>query len=235
MRIVSWNCNGALRKKFEKLRSLAGDIYVVQECENPAASVDIEYQKWRDQSLWLECSKHKGIGIFSDRHRLKKLDWASNGLESFLPFTIDDEIIAIAVWTRYANSPTFGYIGQFWKYLQLHKDKIQGEKVIICGDFNSSVRWDKWDRWWNHSDVVKELSAIEIESAYHHSQCELQGEETRPTLFLQRNRQKPYHIDYFFITSAYLATASVEIGSVDDWLECGDHMPISLEIEAVSE
>lgn len=234
MKIVSWNCNGALRSKFEKLRSLGADVYVIQECENPAVSSDADYRKWGNSSLWLECSKHKGIGIFSNRHKLKPLAWESNKLESFLPFTIDDEITALAVWTRYANSPTFGYIGQLWKYLQLHKDKIVGEKVIICGDLNSNVRWDKWDRWWNHSDVVSELSAAGIESAYHQHYGEPQGKEIRPTLFLQRNRQKPYHIDYIFTSKKYLTSAILTVGEPDEWLEHSDHMPIALDIPAIS-
>lgn len=87
-----------------------------------------------------------------------------------------------------------------WKYLQLHKDKLKDKKVIIAGDFNSNAIWDKWDRWWNHSDVVKEFEELGIKSLYHHLTNEKQGKETKPTFYLQRKLEKPYHIDYIFIS-----------------------------------
>ncbi len=45
MRLVTWNCNGALGRKFLRLDALDTDILVVQECEDPAQSSE-DYQLW---------------------------------------------------------------------------------------------------------------------------------------------------------------------------------------------
>ena len=114
--------------------------------------------------------------------------------------------------------------------MQLHKSKFG--KSIIAGDFNSNVIWDKWDRWWNHSDVVRELKEINIESLYHQYFNEAAGKETRPTLFLQRKLEKPYHIDYVFASNEFLnSLKNMKIERANEWLEISDHMPVYCEFE----
>lgn len=45
MKIVTWNCNGTFRKKFEYISDLNTDIYIIQECKNPAESRHLKYQE----------------------------------------------------------------------------------------------------------------------------------------------------------------------------------------------
>jgi len=184
-------------------------------------------------SLWVGKSKHKGLGIFArNSSKLTALAWESGNLESFLPCTIDNKIILLAVWTRQANSPTFQYIGQAWKYLQEHKSKLPLTQTIIGGDFNSNACWDKWDRWWNHSDVVRELEEIGIQSLYHCSTKEQQGKETKPTFFMYRKEHKPYHIDYIFQSADIVSASKVRIGEPNEWLEFSDHMPVIFDMSS---
>nr|WP_288834706.1 endonuclease/exonuclease/phosphatase family protein [uncultured Flavobacterium sp.] len=230
MKIVTWNCNGALRKKFEHLKSLNADIYIIQECENPFEVKHTEYFNWANNHLWIGDNKNKGVGIFATPNiELQKLDWSDNfkghRVKYFLPCSVNNEFELLAVWAHSNNSPTFGYIGQFWKYLQVNK-RCFGKSLIV-GDLNSNKIWDKWDRWWNHSDVIKELDDIGIESFYHKFYNEEQGKESLPTFFLHRNLEKPYHIDYIFGSKYFSSNLkNIEIGNIEKWLEISDHLPV---------
>ena len=234
MKIITWNCNGAFRKKFEQIASFNADVYIIQECENPAECLDKNYRAWAENFLWIGDSKNKGLAVFAHPEiELTALDWSNkfqdHTVKHFLPCKINQDFNLLAVWTHRNKSPNFGYIGQLWKYLQVNKDKLN--TAIIAGDFNSNTRWDEWDRWWNHTDVVRELKELGIESLYHKYFMESQGAETKPTLFFQKNLEKPYHIDYIFGSARFSENIkSVEVGQAKKWLTISDHMPIMCEI-----
>lgn len=63
MRIVSWNCNGKFREKFEKVKELNADIYVIQECEDPQNYVGTSYGDFAKNDIWNGENKNKGLGI----------------------------------------------------------------------------------------------------------------------------------------------------------------------------
>lgn len=224
MRIVTWNCNGALRKKYEALKGLDADILVVQECEDPAQSA-ISYAGWAGNYLWAGRSKSKGIGIFAKNGiSIEKLDWPDDDFQQFLPCRVNDQFNLLAVWTQKTES-SFQYIGQFWKYFQLNRERLLQQETVLCGDFNSNVKWDKY-KWSNHGDVVQELERVGIHSMYHQAMGEEQGQEKLPTFFMHRNREKPYHIDYVFTSKPLMDVGRLEVGHPDQWLEISDHMPI---------
>ncbi len=248
MKIVTWNCNGALRNKINEIDSLKADILIIQECEDPEQS-SIDYRNWAGHYLWIGKSKNKGVGVFAKKgHELKKLDWSGSykieglefshpsltwkteDLELFLPCKINDEINLLAVWTKAANSPSFGYMGQFWKFIQIHRTDLSQKKTIILGDFNSNSIWDEPDRWWSHSDVVRELKSSGLESLYHYQFDELQSKETTPTFYMHRKTKKPYHIDYTFLSADLLTSSKMEVGSLE-WLKVSDHVPLINHIE----
>ncbi|MFN8297167.1 MAG: hypothetical protein U0T69_13295 [Chitinophagales bacterium] len=235
MKIVTWNCNGAFRNKFENISNYSADLYIIQECENPAESLHKKYKEWASNYIWLGDTKNKGLAVFARPEiKLEKLNWSNqfndHQVKYFLPCKINQDFDLLAVWTHRNNSPNFGYIGQLWKYLQINKSELS--TTIIAGDFNSNTNWDEWDRWWNHSDVVNELKALGIESIYHKFTGEQQGKESKPTLYFQRKITRPYHIDYIFGAQRFLDNLKkIEIGDSDKWLNISDHMPILFEFK----
>lgn len=233
MKIVTWNCNGALRKKWVHLKKFDADVYIIQECENPKLLGEGEFYEWSKNHLWIGDTKNKGLGIFAGpKFQLQPLPWIdlyeTHRVKHFLPCRINNHFNILGVWTHQNNSPNFGYIGQFWKYLQVNRSLLAN--CIIAGDFNSNVNWDEWDRWWNHSDVVRELEELGIESIYHKDTGEIQGRESCPAFYHHRRLEKPYHIDYVFAAQRFgNSIRKLEIGTFEEWIKNSDHMPMVVE------
>jgi len=52
---------------------------------------------------------------------------------SALPLTAN--ITALAVWTKGRNDGVFGYMGKFWKYLQLPVDDLIGQRFSMLYNY----------------------------------------------------------------------------------------------------
>ncbi|MBB6630723.1 endonuclease/exonuclease/phosphatase family protein [Clostridium algidicarnis] len=221
MRVISWNCNGAFRKKYKAIQELNSDIYIIQECENPAMTKDDEYKKFASNYLWVGY-KNKGLAIFAkDTISLKDNGWKVYGLEWFISCTINDKFSLLGLWG------CGGYIEDIYVYLQIHSEKLNN--ILIGGDFNSNSCWDKKHKRRTHSSVVNQLAGLGLYSCYHLIENEVQGNESKPTFFLYKKNEKSYHIDYFFYESEKVN--NLEIGKFNDWIHLSDHMPVILDIK----
>ena len=232
MRIVSWNCNGAFRRKLEAADALNADVLVIQECEDPALSSS-EYRKWAGDYLWTGYGKNKGIGIFPRKGQsIEPLDWQGSEYELFLPALLDGRDTVIGVWTQSCTPSSLSYIGQFWHFMQANKEKFDHHTYIV-GDFNSNSIWDRPRRQWNHTDCVNALDEMGFRSLYHLAKCEQQGREQESTFYIYRKPGRPFHIEYVFAHKKALESArfNVEIGHPDDWLSLSDHVPVIVDIE----
>ena len=51
-----------------------------------------------------------------------------------------------------------------------------------------------------------------ISSLYHEQYKEEQGKESSPTFYLHRREEKPYHIDYAFVSNDIIIKSKLLIG-----------------------
>ena len=91
MKIITWNCNGAFRKKYSSLKT--GDIYpdilIIQECEDPrVVKYPLEFENEYKYKLWIGDNKNKGLGIFS-KIEITENTWDSENLKYFISCSVD--------------------------------------------------------------------------------------------------------------------------------------------------
>ena len=207
------------------------DILIVPECEHPD-KLGFESCLVRPKDLlWFGENQNKGLGVFSyNNYRLKKLDAHNPALRMIVPVAVTGghlDFTLYAIWANNPIDPDGQYIEQVWKALHHYDNQLLDTKTMLVGDFNSNTVWDRKHRTGNHSNVVKRLEEKGIFSSYHLYHKQIQGAEEHPTLYMYRHKDKPYHIDYCFI-SLDLAErlTSVEIGEYEPWMQYSDHAPV---------
>jgi len=236
MKLISWNCQGAFRKKAEIILPHKPDIVVVQECECPDKLRFSSATQRPTDFNWYGDNIHKGIGIFSySDYRFELLEIFNPEFRYILPFRVTRKgkaFTLLAIWAMDNKEKREArYIGQIWLAINHYTQLLKGS-VILIGDFNSNKIWDYKDRVGSHSSVVSLLAASNIQSVYHKFFNQQQGAEAHPTFFLQRNKKKPYHIDYCFASADILEKLQyIEIGRYKKWAAHSDHSPLIINFD----
>ena len=236
MKLISWNCQGAFRKKADKILLLKPDILVIQECEHPDKLVFSSTVAIPKQVLWFGDNTHKGLGIFSyGKYRFRVLDEYNPEIKFVVPISVTGgkvDFTLFAIWANNRNDPDGQYVEQVWKAVNYYDNILNAGPSMLTGDFNSNKIWDRPTRVGNHSAVVEKLAAKNIHSIYHRYLSQEQGKEEDPTFFLQRNRNKPYHIDYCFASADICdGLIKMEMGTFENWIEYSDHIPIMINVD----
>lgn len=234
MRIVAWNCAGALHRKFEPLLALEPDIAVVSECATP----DVLAQKcnlpaFSAPPLWAGRNRNKGLAVFlfngAAAHAHGRIDC---GLEWLLPIevTLPRRFNLLAVWAQNGlwrkAAP-----GPLRKALDSYRQFLTDEDAVIAGDLNNNAIWDKPGWAMNHLDAVNILNGFGLVSAYHAATGETEGAETAPTHYW-RDRKKDgptYHLDYIFVPRVWTEQGfGVRVEPFEPWTGTGlsDHVPV---------
>jgi exodeoxyribonuclease III len=211
------------------------DVLIVPECENPDRLKFGKLTPTPVDYYWYGSNENKGLGIFSYSHYgIKPIDAYDPRFKYIVPFRISgnsQDHTLFAIWAMdNKDNPEARYIGQIWLAINHYKDLLN-DSTILLGDFNSNKIWDYKDRVGNHSDVVEMLEKYSIRSLYHEINKLNHGEEKQPTFFMQRKRNKPYHIDYCFASKSLIdGGCDYVIGIYDDWIDKSDHVPIIINI-----
>ena len=94
MKLISWNCQGAFRKKADTILSEKPDILVVQECEHPdILFLHSSFQKPKD-ILWFGDNKHKGLCILSyGNYTLQLLEVHNPSLKYVVPIFVKEKVL----------------------------------------------------------------------------------------------------------------------------------------------
>ena len=229
LRILTWNCQMALRKKHELLASLRPDIAVIQECERPdkLGAVGATAVHWHGDN------PHKGLAVltFGD-WRLEPAPQLDPEVKFVLPVRITGgrTFHLLGVWAKAHPKRERSYIGQVHRAVQVYGAWLGAAESVVVGDWNSNAQWDS-ERTANHSATVAQLAALGLVSAYHEHYSEAHGAESRPTLHLLKQAQRPFHIDYCFIPQTWAShLRTVTVGSFADWRAHSDHCPLVVEV-----
>lgn len=237
MKLITWNCQGAFRKKAEMILVECPDILVVQECEDPKKLIFNKTVREPNDFLWFGDNKHKGLGVFSySDYKFKLLDLEYNSDIKFIaPISVtggEVDFTLFAIWANNRHDPNGQYIEQVWKAVNHYEHLLNDRPVILIGDFNSNKIWDKKHRIGKHSTVVENLEVKYIYSVYHRILKQEQGKENHPTFFLQRNKEKPYHIDYCFTSrDLYEKIKNISVGTYEKWISHSDHTPLIINFD----
>jgi exodeoxyribonuclease III len=221
----------AYRKKATLILANEPDVVVVPECEHPEKLKFDPGTAIPTDILWQGTNQNKGLGIFSyNNYKLRLLDIHDPNLKTILPIAVTGgsfDFTLFAIWAYNPLDKDYNYIGQVWKAIHHYESTLKGKPVILAGDFNSNVFWDKLNRKSNHTMVVEKLTSLNIFSAYHIHKNLPQGKEAHPTFFMYRHQNKPYHIDYCFASVDLIDKLErVEVGTFDQWAKYSDHNPL---------
>lgn len=89
--------------------ALDADIYVIQECEDPATCVNSDYHDFAGQYIWTGESKNKGLGIFVKNNiEFSRNNWETYCLRNFISVNVGSAFDLIGVWACYP------YIGEYY-------------------------------------------------------------------------------------------------------------------------
>lgn len=229
LRIVAWNCHsGPWARKAVPLEALNADLAVVSECP--------QFADVAGSRRWIGTSAHRGLGVFArEPWRIRPIGLPAALPRYFLPLQVSGpaRFLLIGVWAM--NDGKDRYVRGMHRAVEACASRIAAQPTILLGDLNSNTIWDhEHPATLSHSALVGKLASLGLTSAYHAHHGEAHGAERQATYFEHRRANRPYHIDYCFVPTAWLGgIRSVSIGAHAEWTAWSDHMPVTTEVTPI--
>lgn len=227
----------AFRNKTVILDEFNPDIAIIQETESKEVLETKKSKIEFNDYIWLGKNKNKGLGVMTfNGFHAEPLD-LNEDFQYILPVRIykdQIEFFLLAIWTQFVNKSIYeSYVVQAARSFKYYNQLLKKENVLIIGDFNSNAIWDNdAPKEYNHSQMVNILKEEKFVSVYHENKWELHGKEKIPTLYFTRNKDKRYHVDYFFIKEKMLKNIkNYYIGEYENYINQSDHMPLFVELQ----
>lgn len=267
MKIMSWNCEEKFREDIKHIVEkgsktyVDADIYVIPECENPDEQHPNykEYKKlieelFGDNYFWVGNIHHKGLGIFAKENiNLEEIETNGN-FEFFKAFRVNDSFNLLTIWVQKENEEKGlnPYVEMIHDFYDANLELFD-ENLIICGDLNSSVKFnykhkakDSNGNAKDHTNLDNKLNNKGLFSLYHELTNENNGEETQQTFFQARHLNNSFHLDYVYANRKLIEkTILIENGKTvyEDlpnkfqildhwkWISLSDHLPLVFEFD----
>ncbi len=237
MKIISWNCNGGFRNKFQALEKFNADIWIIQESESPDYLKEKNIFIPANNHLWCGDKAFKGMSIFSFHgFTLRMADFFSPEFKYVLPTVVSsprgEECSVTGIWaSKVKGNPDWDYIGQMCVFMERYS-RFFTPSMIMIGDFNSNMQWNHYHKKeHNYARFLELMSELEMFSAYHEINHIKQGHESLPTSYYHRDAARGFHIDYAFMGRQNISTLKNFSIEGKEWLKFSDHMPLVLETE----
>lgn len=235
LRLTTWNCKGGFQQKHTAVARLEPDVLILPEAAEFNAVPQILGASPVNSIKWVGDDPRKGLGVISyGEYSLSAHESYDSSLKWILPLKVTGPhpFTLLAVWTL-PHAETKFYITCLFEACEVYRHILEkNDRVVIAGDFNQSVRFDRPRSKVNYSNLLEKFASFGLASVYHLSRgCE-QGVESNPTFFLHHKEERPHHLDYIFATpDLYRKGVSVTVGEYAEWKALSDHMPLSCSFQ----
>jgi len=229
VRLVCWNLRGGTDAKWDLLRGLGPDVAVLPESarspRRAAGSLLEPAPSWH----WVGRNPAKGLAVATFTAESGTVAPDATGRWSVAARV--GRLTVLGIWSCPSDG---GYALEVRRAVDAHARWLDPSgDVIVAGDFNVAGRAPGRSPSGATAALFGHLGDLGLTSAYHTVRNERFGAESAPTYFHHRDRARPFHIDFCFVSRSIRdRLVAVEVGDYDTWVAPGrsDHVPLVVDI-----